>query len=364
MNILFLTTHLNAGGITSYVMTLTKGLVKKGHIVHILSSGGDMEKAFIGAGAKLMTVDIRTKSEINPQIYLALKPISRYIQKHDIELLHTHTRVTQVIGTMLSKRVKRPHISTCHGFFKTRLSRRMFPCWGDAVIAISSVIKEHLIKDFKVPYNRVFLITSGVDCEEFKMVDEEQRRKQRGHFHLDDHFIIGNVARLSDVKGPDILIEAMGHVKKEIPGCKLVLVGEGKMEDALRKKVRVLGLEECVRFFSVVNQTSKILPLFDIFVMPSRQEGLGLSILEAQASGLPVVASRVGGIPGLIKDGETGILVEPLDPKALAGAVVDLYSNRSKLNNIGKAARASVENTHNAADMVSKTEDLYQKIVY
>lgn len=363
MNILFLSTHLNTGGITSYLFTMTKGLLHRGHQVHVVSSGGNMEKEFLSIGAKLLTLNIRTKSELDPKIYLALKPLRRYIQENKIDIVHSQTRITQVMGTLLKRFDRTPYLSTCHGFFKTRLSRKLVPCWGDAVVAISKAVEEHLIDDFAVAGEKVVLIESGIDLQEFAFVDDAMKREHRKRFGLGDEPIVGIVARLSDVKGPDILIEAMSKVVPLIPDAKLLLVGEGKMEGALRKMVERLNLAGNVRFFSIVNKTFEMLSIFDIFAMPSRQEGLGLSIMEAQAAGLPVVASRVGGIPSLIEDGKTGVLVEPENSSDLAEAIVKLFGDRDRLKEIGAAGRTFIQKTYSADKMVDKIEELYKRLV-
>ena len=363
MNILFVSTHLNAGGITSYLFTMAKGLARRGHHVHVATSGGNMEEEFSSVGVKLLTLNIRTKSELDPRIYFALFPLARYIRENNIDLIHAQTRITQVMGVWLKKMTGVPFISTCHGFFKTRLSRRFLPCWGDAVIAISKAVEEHLKHDFKVAGEKVFLVESGIDLQEFSLIDEGARKERRARFHLGDDPVVGIVARLSDVKGQDILVEAMSKVVPHIPSAKLLLVGEGKMEGALRDKVRRLNLSDHVRFFSIVDKTYEMLALFDIFAMPSRQEGLGLSIMEAQAAGLPVVASRVGGIPSLIEDGKTGVLVEPENPEELAVAIIRLFQDRARMKAIGIAGREFIEETFSADKMLDKVIKLYQQLV-
>jgi len=363
MNILFLSTHLNTGGITSYLLTMTKGLIRRGHQVHVATSGGNMEREFSAAGAKLLTLNIRTKSELSPKIYLALRPLRRYIRENQIGLVHSQTRITQVMGAWLKRLDGTPHFSTCHGFFKARVSRKLIPCWGDAVVAISKAVEDHLVEDFGVDAEKVVLIESGIDLGEFTLTDEATKEERRRRFDLKGEPIVGIIARLSDVKGQDILIEAMRKVVSRVPEAKLLIVGEGKTEGALRKMVERLNLTEYVRFFSVVNETSEMLSVFDIFAMPSRQEGLGLSIMEAQAAGLPVIATRVGGIPGLIEDGKTGALVDPENSDDLAEAIIRLLEDRVRLKEIGTAGRAFIAANHSSDKMIDKIEALYQGLV-
>jgi glycosyltransferase involved in cell wall biosynthesis len=363
VKVLFLTTHINAGGITSYLLTLVKGLAARGVRVHVASCGGDMETEFIATGAKWVTLSIRTKSELDYRIYQALAPLRAYVLKEQIDIIHAQTRVTQVMGAVLGKITRRPYVSTCHGFFKTRLSRRLLPCWGRRVIAISQAVEGHLKKDFGVPPDRVALIPSGIDVRSFEGVDENTRMDLRKRYGFSDEPLIGIVARLSDVKGQDVLVSAMKTVVRDAPGAKLLLAGEGKMEGVLKDMVAAFGLEKHVFFCPVVNRTAEILAMLDIFVMPSRQEGLGLSIMEAQATGLAVVASNVGGIPTLIEDGRTGVLVQPQDPQALAGAIIHLLKDKDARARMGAAARAFIQCNHSADKMVEQTLRLYQELV-
>jgi len=361
VNILFLTTHLNTGGITTYLLTMAEGLVRRGHHVHVVSSGGNMERDFTVVGVRILVLNIKTKSELNPKIYFALPCLKKYVCEHSIDILHAQTRITQVMGRILKVLTGCPYISTCHGFFKTRYSRRLFPLWGDKVIAISCQVEDHLTSDFRVPAERVQLIVNGVDLEVFQPLDEEQRKAVRAKFGFGKDPLIGIIARLSDVKGQDVLIKSMRVVVDEIPDARLLIVGEGKMKDQLEAMVDQLGLRSHVRFISIVNRTAELLPAFDVFVMPSRQEGLGISIMEAQAAGVPVVASRVGGIPSLIVDGETGRLVPPEDSHALAEAILNLLQDKAQRENISLSAREFIRKMYSADRMVEETIKLYQR---
>ncbi len=362
MNILFLTTHLNSGGITSYLLTLTRGLIGKGHKVFLATSGGNREDAFLTLGACHLKMNIRTKSEADPRIYLALFPLRKFIRANKIDVIHSQTRVTQVVGYLIGRMTHIPYGTTCHGFFKRRFFRWLFPCWGEHVIAISLAVKNHLIEDFGVPEQKIILIESGIEIENFPVVTNEERRAAKRKFQLENNFTIGMIARLSDVKGQDVLIKAMPLMLKEISQARLCLFGEGREEKKLRALVKGLNLENVVLFFPTVSKTRDSLSLLDVFVMPSRQEGLGLSIMEAQAAGLPCVASRVGGIPSLIEEGKTGFLVEPENEKALAEKLITVFKDQRLRQEVGIAARAFVQKNHSAQKMVEETLGVYEKL--
>jgi len=172
---------------------------------------------------------------------------------------------------------------------------------------------------------------------------------------------LGLVARLSDVKGQDILVDAMSEVVKKVSNAKLILFGEGKLERMLRDKVEVLGIGDSVIFDLTINRPAECMSVLDIFVAPSRMEGLGLSIMEAQACGLPVIGSRVGGIPQIIEDNVTGVLVEPQDPKELADAIVKLLNDAELRKTLGANARIYAQDNYSSDEMINKTIEVYEK---
>jgi glycosyltransferase involved in cell wall biosynthesis len=361
LKILLLTTHLNTGGIASYLKTLAQGLIPCGHQVWIASSGGDLQSVFQKMGANVVELNIRTKSEIHPKIYFAAGKLKEIISYEKMDVVHAHTRVTQVMGQLLKSSSCR-YVSTCHGFFKPKFIRNLFPCWGEKVIAISQPVYQHLVNDFHVPSQRIVLIENGIDLNAFKILARQERLAHRARYGLGAEPVLGIVARLSDVKGQDILILAMKKVTQVLPQVKLMIVGQGPMEEKLKAMVQENRLENNIRFFPVINQTSEMLSCFDICVNPSRQEGLGLSVMEAQASGLPVIASRVGGIVSLIQDQETGVLVDPENAEALAHAIIKLVQDPALQERMGLKARTFVQ-SHFAADkMVQKTIQVYQSL--
>ena len=168
MNILFLTNHLDIGGVTSYCFTLAKGLKQRGHNVYIASSGGGMLFRFINEGINYIPIPIRTKQELSPKIILCAFKLYHAARKNNIDIVHSNSRTTQVLGSLLQRYAGLRHVYTCHGFFKRRLHRRIFPCWGQEIIAISEQVKENLVHDFGVREDRIRLIYNGIDIKNFK----------------------------------------------------------------------------------------------------------------------------------------------------------------------------------------------------
>lgn len=363
MKVLYLVNHLNVGGITSYILTLARGMKKRGHDVYIASSGGGLLGKFQESGINFIFIPIKTKKELNPKIIYSALKLKKLIKRETINLVHSNSRTTQVLGCLLKRISGARHISTCHGFFKRRLLRRIFPCWGDKVIAISEAVEEHLIRDFKVNEDRIRIIHNGIDAGSFTQQSSVLKQEARKSFGLAEGPLVGIVARLSDVKGHRYLIEAVSKIAADFPDIKLLIIGEGKTEAALTRLAAELGIKEKVIILPSVPENARILQAMDIFVMPSLQEGLGLALMEAMASGLAVIGSNVGGIRNLINNGVNGILVEPRDSAGLADAMRDLLLDEKKRQALGKQARDFIVSNFSDTEMVFKTEEVYSECV-
>ena len=361
MNILILANHMNTGGISTYVLTLGEGLVQSGHKVWVMSADGDCRGNLDKVGVVHVPVGMKLKSGAHPLLWLNLPTVVRFIKQKNIHIIHAQTRVTSVLSSVASLMTGIPFISTCHGFFSPKLSRLLFPCWGKAVIAISKPVKEHLETGFNVPSDRIVLIPNGINVQVFKPIPLLQRQQQREARDMQGNPMIGIIARLSSVKGIDVLIAAMPSVLQQYPQACLWIVGQGDQEAYLKECVRKHRVESSVQFFTHVQESRALLPLFDVFVMPSIQEGLGLSVIEAQACGVPVVASKVGGLVDLIEDGKTGFLVEPRDHLALAKGIMAILKDPQRAASMAVQARRQVESRFNAQDMVNATYACYEQ---
>jgi glycosyltransferase involved in cell wall biosynthesis len=359
MNILLITTHLNYGGITSYIKSMGRGLKIRGHNVFIASSGGDCLGYLESLGIENILIPIRTKSEMSPKVLLSLLKLLPIIKRKNIQIIHSNTRVTQVLGFFLSKFSRIPYISTCHGFFKPKISRRLFGCWGKFVIAISESVKRHLIEDFGVKANRIKLIYHGIPIPNSQFPIPNSQLKER--LGLKKGKIVGIVGRLSEVKGHTYLIHAFKMVKDEYSDVQLLIVGEGKIKPHLLKLVSELRMRDDVVFLSPVFDTSEVLSVMDIFCLPSLKEGLGLALMEAQALGIPVIATRVGGITSLIEDEKTGLLVKPENTEELSKAILRLLKDKDLARNLGERAREFIQENFSLEKMIHLTENVYKE---
>lgn len=360
MNILQLTTHLNIGGITSYVVNITRALQERGNNVIISSGGGDMAAH---EGITHFYLDIKTKSELSPKLWLALPKLFSLIKRENIDVIHAHTRVTQVLACALSRLTGVPYVATCHGFFKAHLARRIWGCWGRKTIAISDAVKNHLINDFRLAPEDIALIYTGVDTKRFKRrYREDEKAVFKKELGLTDKRVIGAIGRLSPVKGYSYLIEAFKILLAEYDDLRLLIVGEGPEEDRLKGICATLGLGDAVKFIKAHPDTPRLFSIMDIFVSSSVQEGLGLSLAEALAAGKTVVATDVGGISSLIKDGQTGRLAEAKNAEALARAVSGLLDDTPLCERLARDGRRLIEKDFTIGVMVNKIEEIYLQV--
>ncbi len=363
MRILLLASHLNAGGIAQYLLTLSRGLIASGHQVWIAAEDGDTAPALRAAGVHVVILPIRVKSELHPRLYNALPTLGRLIKNERIDIIHAQTRVTQVMAALLNRFCRVPFVTTCHGFFKPRFFRRILPCWGSQVIAISKPVVEHLLVDFQVSNERIVLIPNGIEIKAFGTMNTQEIKNHRREKNMEGNFWFGIIARLSEVKGIDILIEAFALLKSK-PGtqqARLLIAGQGPDEKFLKDLILKYKLEDIVRFEHLTQQTAGLLPLMDVFVMPSRQEGLGLAVIEAMASAVPVIASKVGGLVDLIQDRETGILVKPQDPSALAEAMSWAMTHPKEMSAMAQHGQVFVRANFDARQMVTETIKVYEQ---
>ncbi|MFH1665161.1 MAG: glycosyltransferase family 4 protein [Candidatus Omnitrophota bacterium] len=365
MRILLLTTHLNAGGIGVYTVNLARYLKKSGVDVTVVSSGGSLEGALAQDDVKHIYMDLRTKSEFGVRMWKALPALTRLIVDNGIQLVHAQTRVAQVLGYIVWKFTGVPSISTCHGFFKyRRLSRRMFPCWGRKVIAISDSVRKHLIEDFRVPSVFVTRIYNGIEVEKFSSISgmkDESLMRDTGIGP--GTLVIGAIGRLSPVKGFKYLVKAFKGIVSGGGDARLLIVGDGPERKAIKEQIRGLGIGDSVSIVSGNVCPDRYLSLIDIFCLPSVEEGLGLSLMEAMAAGRACVASDVGGVSELILSGEDGILVPPRDPSALCSAIERLASDAGLRQSLGENARKKAEKNFSIRDSVHRTIRVYREVV-
>ena len=366
MKVLIITTHLNIGGISTYTVSLAKALKAKGKEVFVVSSGGVLAPKLTEAGISHIQLDLMTKSELSPKMIRAVFEINKIIRRLGIDIIHAQTRVTQVIAFFASKLSKKKVVTTCHGFFRPNLGRSLLPAWGSRVIAISDAVREHLIKDFRVGEDKVSLIYNGIDVKKFiKDYSEEERDSLKDRFGVrKDHNIIGTMARFTPDKGHDVLLYALYEILKHKPNVQLLFVGDGKERTKMVELTQRLDLEDNVIFVKSQINTAAVLSIMDVFMFtPRRREGLGIAPLEAFASGKPVVATNVGGVASIVKDGVNGFLVEPSRPKLLVEPTLKLLKDKELYKKMSQTGRELVIQKFSINGMADRVEAIYKDLL-
>lgn len=363
MRILLLTSHLNIGGIGVYTVTLANNLLKRGHIVYLASSGGTLDVE-LSSDIKRIRVPLNTKSAISPKVFLAVFKLRKFIRDENIQVLHAQTRVAQFAAHLVSWLTSIPYVVTWHGFYRPHFFRRVFPCWGERTIAISRTVFHHLVDVFRRDENRVRLIFNGIDTSKFNNdYSEEEKEAIKRKYGLGKGPIIGIISRLAPEKGHIYLIEGVKELLAKIPDAKLLIVGNGRLEIELKKKVHQFGIDNAVHFFNETLNTKEFLGIMDIFTRPSIEEGFGLGVVEAMLMGLPIVSTDVGGFKSVLNHGRVGILVPPKDSMALKDAFVRILTDSVLAKKFGETAREYAFENFSADRMAQQVEGVYEEVL-
>jgi glycosyltransferase involved in cell wall biosynthesis len=274
-----------------------------------------------------------------------LSELRKLAQEFGVTAIHSHEFAMNVRGAILAKWLKIPSVVTVHGknYYGDKWSRRLAYRGISRltnVIAVSKDIRNYLIDVVGIASLRVVVIPNGVDTKHF-CFNAEKRNTIRARFDvLDDQLLIGAVGSYYPVKGHRFLIDAMQTLVTIEPDVKLVIAGQGTLSEELKRQVNEMKLTENVQIVGYIEDTPGLLSALDIFVMPSLSEGHPLALLEAAVNGRCIVATHVGGIPEIIVDGESGLLVPPGNAGVLADALGGLLVEPETRQLLAKNAEA------------------------
>jgi len=369
VRVLHVLATLLPGGSEISVLRLVGALDTTRYLVRVACLRGEpvLAAEFRSAGVEVVRFGMRGK--FDPGCLLRLR---RYVARERIDIVHTHMDLADFYGALAGRLGgARCVVATKHApdEFRTRRTWKRYPFlllerlayeMDDAVIVVSEGLRVFFETVERLPRRKMIVIGHGVDATARPATREEARRSlglpQQGP-------LIGAVGRLSPEKGQNVLLQALPSVLAAFPQAACVLAGEGPARAALEAEARRLGIGDRVVFLGLRRDVPMVLAALDLFVQPSIYEGFGLSLLEAMAAGLPVVASRVGGIPELIEDGRTGLLVPPQDPMALAGAVVRLLGDSEGARRLGEAAASRSRERFSLGRVADRVDALYRNIL-
>ncbi len=314
--------------------------------------------------------------EINPLKDLAaLIKIYNILHTGKFDLVQTHTAKAGILGRLAARLAgvkKIVHWSHGHnfygyfGFWGSKLVitiERFFDRFSDKFIALTELEKSDLINYRVTSAKKVVVVQSGLEIEKYQS-SQEGIKKLKEEWRLPATArVVGMVGRLEPVKGPLLMVEAAKIVAAACPDVIFLVIGEGSLRKKMEEQCRTANLTGNFVFAGWREHVEQLLGVLDILVLPSLNEAVGRIILEAAAYGVPVVATRVGGVPEIVRDQETGLLVPAQDAGSMARALVELLTDREKREHLGQAAKEKVTTRFTAREMVRSINNLYLDLV-
>ena len=356
MNVLQILPELKSGGVERGTVDLAKYLKKRGHKAVVVSGGGALVAELTAAGVTHYSFPVHRKSLLS--VIHSVRALTKIVQLENIDVIHARSRVPALIAFFVSRRTQAPFVTTCHGFYSKHLLS--YPMgWGKTVIVASHVIGKRMQEDFGVSFRKIRLIPRGVDLEEFK-------------FHAPSsaasgEVTVGLVGRLTPIKGHAVFLKAMARVVRVLPNIKIQIIGDApkaQYKEELEMLTRELGLAQTVQFMGTRYDVPELLSHLTLLVAPSvGEEAFGRVVIEAGACGVPVIASRIGGLVDIIEDGKDGLLVPPDDPRALAESILRVLQEPGLAGTLSSAMRQKVEKQFHLPMMFEKTMKVYEEAI-
>jgi len=311
-------------------------------------------------------IALRRRPGFRPELGWRIANIAR---ERRIRLLHCHQYSPFVYGRIAKYCSPRlgllytEHGRTSDGPppWKRRVANLALGRFDGTIVAVSDELRRYMV-DALFPRDRVGVIYNGIDTA--PAATAEGRRRARSALHLDaDAFVVATVARLDPVKDLGTLVDAFAVLRRWRPSAQLVIVGDGPERHAIAERAARSDVAGAVHLTGYRSDVRSLLPAADLYVSSSVTEGISLTILEAMASGVPVVATAVGGTPEILSDGTTGILVPTRNPDRLAAAMVALAADPARRAALAAAARRRVETAFTIERMVDEYARAYRRLL-
>lgn len=307
---------------------------------------------------------------------LAVVSLALFMKKNPYHIVHTHNSKAGFVGRLSARLAGIPVVvHTVHGFsfhdeerawrrWLFRNAERLASHWCDALIFISQPLVDWALKEKIALKSKMVKIYSGIELDRFKPVTGEERQRLRATWGLGEQdAVVGIVSKLWEGKGHALLLRAFAEIRKQNARARLVIVGEGYLMESLKALVRRMELSDAVIFTGFLDDVPRIIPTFDVAVLPSYFEGMGRVLLEAMAMEKPVVGTSVGGIPDLIEQGLNGYLVSPGNERELAAAILKILNDKELAAGMGRAGRKKMTDLFSADTMVRSIERLYRELL-
>lgn len=355
MRILHIDTGMGMRGGQRQLLLLARGLASHGHEqVLACGRGGSLEREAARASLETMT--------IGPGVLRGVVKVGRLLRRRGIQVIHAHDGRGQTLALVASAGTPARRVASRRVSFRPRgglIHRLKYSRTCDLVIAVSEFVRDELVRS-GVPARRIAVVPDGIRFPG-TLPDNSERLRARESFGLGSaDFVMGHAGAFTPEKGQKIAIDAFTRVKPHLPSARLLLAGDGPLRDTLSRE-RPQSPEADVLLPGYLDDLAPFMSCLDVFLMPSLNEGLGSAALIAMAYGVPVVASRTGGLCELVRDGETGWLFTPGSADDLAEKILAAAADDQDRALRGKRGR---ERARMFTDdiMVRKTEELYQRL--
>jgi len=369
IKVLHLISPRGVGGAERVVLTLCKGADRESveSVLGIFRDNRTDRDDFI-TDVEKMGLAFEEICYKNPYDISQFFDLYRIVRRLCPQVIHAHGYKTNILGFFVAKLLGIPIVTTVHGLYRIgRGSNRMVRLgvfvlrYFDRVLPVSEQIREELLR-MKIPASRMVTVRNVPPLATVKSrVQTQSFREEVGI--SPKRKIIGFIGRLEHVKGCDQFIEAMANIMRKALDFCAVIVGDGPEREALEILVKRRGLGERVNFFGFRNDPERVLQSLDVLVLSSRNEGIPLTLLEAMAQGVPVVATQVGGVPEVIRDGVNGLLVAPGEPAKLAEAIIESLSNPEAARERTLAAKKMLARDYDVRTWAGKVRDVYKGIL-
>ncbi len=302
--------------------------------------------------------------------FRGLRQVRRHVRAREPDLVHTYFFWPIVYGRLLKQMGLIRHLvenREDQGFNLDSWNYRILKATSglpDRVICVSEAVRQVVLEREGVDEARTSVIHNGVELPQrtSTWANNQDTRSELGLSSA--HLIVGMVANLNRaVKGVEYFVEAMPLILGEVPEARFLILGGGPDEGALRSKTRELRVQDRVVFGGFRPDIERFYPVMDVSVLTSLSEGLSMTVLESMSFGLPVVVTRVGGNPEIVRDGETGFLVPPRDPEAFAERVVQLLKNQELRERMGESGRRVVQERFTLSSTAARYEEVYKDVI-
>ncbi len=315
-------------------------------------------------GIPVRPIDVRGRFDL-----MAILRVRKYIKDTNVSLIHTHDFKSDFYGIWATLGLGVKRVATAHGSTRDSIGKRIYLFFDehlayrsfDRIIAVSEELQDHLRRK-NIPREKIEVIQNGLDIDLLSLnhgiADPPLPFVKRPGMK-----VFAVIGRLYPDKGQSEFLHSFARIAGEHPESYGMIIGDGPDGENLSEIIKTLHLQERVYLCGVRKNIKKIYDMIDFLVIPSFTEGLPYVLLEAMACGIPVLATAVGDIPLLIRDGVTGYLVPPGDREAMIRRMKDLLTRQEDVSIMADRAKALVEERYSARKMVEKTENLYSRLL-